>query len=97
MTDLALAARYLRTLHAVEQAHMLGDEDALVSIFASVDPVDLKELAAELEQAASENGGATTGGLTAHASETSLSVESPGAPVIHSGDIWTRRMHTPCD
>lgn len=60
----ALAARYCRILRAVEQAHMLGDEDALISLLAGIDPVDLQSVAAELEAPAAtteQRGGTTLG------------------------------------
>lgn len=49
MTLLELAARYLRTLHAIEQAHALGHEDEVASLLAAVDPVDVRQVAEEIE------------------------------------------------
>lgn len=50
MTDLALAARNLRILHAVEQAWWCGRDDEVESLLAGIDPVDVRQLADELDK-----------------------------------------------
>jgi hypothetical protein len=50
MTNLTLAARYLRILYAIEQAQMTGDEHMLISLLSSVDPIEVKELSSKLER-----------------------------------------------
>ena len=45
-----LAARYLRILHAIDQAHTSGRDDEVESLLAGVDPVDVRQLAEELEK-----------------------------------------------
>ena len=47
---LASAASYLRTLHAVEQAHTCGRDNEVENLLAGVDPVDVRQLAEELEK-----------------------------------------------
>lgn len=52
--SLNTAARYLRILRSLEQAHMLGNEDELVSLFGGIDPVDVQECAMEVEYLCTE-------------------------------------------
>lgn len=97
--QLDLAARYLATLHAVEQAFTLGDEQSLTSILAGVDPLDLAELANELRALerfarllAEDRGGSiaapTARGSAARAPDGE-SAPRPSAPVIPL-DRWSR-------
>jgi hypothetical protein len=44
-----LGARYCRTLAALEHAHILGDEDAVINILAGVDPIEVKLTANALQ------------------------------------------------
>ena len=50
------AVRYLRILHAVEQAHMCGRDDEVASLLAGVDPVDVRQLAEEFEKIGAARG-----------------------------------------
>jgi len=52
--SLDTAARYLRILRALEQAHMLGNEDELVSLFGGIDPIDVQECAMEVQHLSDE-------------------------------------------
>lgn len=52
--DLKATAYYLGLLYAAERAHALDDERGVESALGSVDPAEVKELAAEFERAALE-------------------------------------------
>ena len=80
---LELAAHHLRVLAAVEQSHMLGDEQGVETILAGVDPIEVK-LCADTLRAIYEvwrllppqDRGGTDG---ASRSNASFEASSPGA------------------
>ena len=102
-------ARLLTTLSALERAWMLGDEDALASIFDGIDPIEVQLTAATLHSLTflwelmppprSGTTLGTSGGSTALLSDRAGAAESearsgqPSAPIIPL-DSYSRRA--PC-
>ena len=72
--DLRDAARYLRTLYAVELSHALGNKAEVERLLASVDPPDLLSLAAALD------------GLSASLPNPGAEPSSPPAPLHSAGE-----------